>query len=41
MLLPPSAFFIIGGIIWLIRRRHPRQVEKAEFSLRRERQVSK
>ena len=37
MLLPPSAFFIIGGIIWLIRRKHPQQVEKAEFSLRDER----
>ncbi len=34
MLLPPSAFFIIGGIIWLIRRRRPQQVEKPEFSLR-------
>jgi Na+-transporting NADH:ubiquinone oxidoreductase subunit D len=36
MLLPPSAFFIIGGIIWFIRRKRPRQVEKAEFSLRAE-----
>jgi Na+-transporting NADH:ubiquinone oxidoreductase subunit D len=34
MLLPPSAFFIIGGIIWLIRRQRPQQVEKAEFTLR-------
>ena len=34
MLLPPSAFFIIGGIIWFIRRRRPQQVESAEFSLR-------
>lgn len=34
MLLPPSAFFIIGGIIWFIRRRRPQQVECAEFSLR-------
>ena len=25
--------FIIGGIIWLIRRRRPQQVEKPEFSL--------
>jgi Na+-transporting NADH:ubiquinone oxidoreductase subunit D len=41
MLLPPSAFFIIGGIIWLIRRRRPRQVEKPEYSLRADRQVSK
>jgi len=34
MLLPPSAFFIIGGIIWYIRRRRPQQVEKPEFTLR-------
>jgi len=34
MLLPPSAFFIIGGIIWFIRRKRPQQVEKAEFTLR-------
>ena len=34
MLLPPSAFFIIGGIIWLIRRQRPQQVDKAEFTLR-------
>lgn len=33
MLLPPSAFFIIGGIIWFIRRKRPQQVEAAEFSL--------
>jgi Na+-transporting NADH:ubiquinone oxidoreductase subunit D len=41
MLLPPSAFFIIGGIIWLIRRRRPRQVEKPEYSLRPDEKVSK
>jgi Na+-transporting NADH:ubiquinone oxidoreductase subunit D len=35
MLLPPSAFFIIGGIIWVIRRKRPQQVEKPEFTLRR------
>ena len=34
MLLPPSAFFIIGGIIWYIRRKRPQQVEKPEFTLR-------
>jgi Na+-transporting NADH:ubiquinone oxidoreductase subunit D len=34
MLLPPSAFFIIGGIIWYIRGKRPKQVEKAEFTLR-------
>lgn len=31
MLLPPSAFFIIAGIIWYIRRKRPDQVEKPEF----------
>mgnify|MGYP001818035937 CR=1 FL=1 len=31
MLLPPSAFFIIAVIIWVIRRRRPDQVEEAEF----------
>lgn len=28
--LPPSAFFIIAGLIWLIRSRRPEQVEKPE-----------
>lgn len=36
MLLPPSAFFIIAGIIWYIRRKRPEQVEKPEFQPRRE-----
>ena len=31
MLLPPSAFFIIAGIIWYIRRKRPEQVEKPDF----------
>jgi Na+-transporting NADH:ubiquinone oxidoreductase subunit D len=31
MLLPPSAFFIIGFLIWAIRKRKPDQVEKPEF----------
>ena len=35
MLLPPSAFFIIGGIIWYIRRKRPQQVEQPEFTLRK------
>lgn len=30
LLLPPSAFFIIAGLIWLIRSRRPEQVEKPE-----------
>jgi Na+-transporting NADH:ubiquinone oxidoreductase subunit D len=34
MLLPPSAFFIIAGIIWYIRRKRPEQVEKPEFPIR-------
>lgn len=28
LLLPPSAFFIIGGIIWVIRTFKPEQIEK-------------
>ncbi len=31
MLLPPSAFFIIAGIIWYIRHRRPEQVEESEY----------
>ena len=34
MLLTPSAFFIIGLLIWGIRTLRPRQVEKPEYSLR-------
>jgi len=34
MLLPPSAFFIIACIIWLIRHKRPEQVEKPEFQIR-------
>lgn len=30
LLLPPSAFFIIAGLIWLIRSRRPEQVEQPE-----------
>ena len=30
LLLPPSAFFIIGGIIWVIRTYRPEQVEPKE-----------
>lgn len=32
MLLPPSAFFIIGFLIWAIRARKPEQVEEKEFT---------
>ncbi|WP_151669921.1 NADH:ubiquinone reductase (Na(+)-transporting) subunit D [Nitrincola schmidtii] len=31
MLLPPSAFFLIGIMIWLIRTKYPEQVEKPDF----------
>jgi len=41
MLLPPSAFFIIGGIIWYIRGKRPQQVEDPEFTLRPRRPESK
>jgi len=30
LLLPPSAFFIIAGLIWLVRSRRPDQVEQPE-----------
>ncbi|MDP6967651.1 MAG: NADH:ubiquinone reductase (Na(+)-transporting) subunit D [Gammaproteobacteria bacterium] len=33
MLLPPSAFFVIGGFIWLLRTWKIDQVEKAEYTL--------
>ena len=31
MLLPPSAFFIIGLLIWLLRSWKPEQIEEREF----------
>lgn len=33
MLLPPSAFFVIGGIIWAIRTFKKEQVEEADFKI--------
>lgn len=33
MLLPPSAFFLIGLIIWVVRSWKPAQVEAAEFRI--------
>jgi len=33
MLLPPSAFFIIGGLIWAIRAKYPDQEEAPEFKI--------
>jgi Na+-transporting NADH:ubiquinone oxidoreductase subunit D len=34
MLLAPSAFFIIGLLIWVIRGMRPRQVEAPDFAIR-------
>ena len=36
MLLPPSAFLIIGCIVWLIRATRPNQVDRQEFEVRAE-----
>lgn len=33
LLLPPSAFFIIGLFIWLLRSYQPEQVEEADFKI--------
>lgn len=33
MLLPPSAFFLIGLLIWAIRTARPQQVERADYQL--------
>ncbi len=33
MLLPPSAFFIIGMLIWVIRTRYPEQCEVHDFKI--------
>ena len=33
MLLPPSAFFIIGLLIWAVRSARPKQVEKPEYQI--------
>lgn len=33
MLLAPSAFFIIGFLIWILRTKHTNQVEKSEFRI--------
>jgi Na+-transporting NADH:ubiquinone oxidoreductase subunit D len=32
MLLAPSAFFLLGGLVWAIRSIVPEQVEKPEFA---------
>lgn len=36
MLLPPSAFFIIGLLIWAVRAWKPAQVEKPDFRIHEE-----
>ena len=33
MLLPPSAFFIIGLLIWVVRSLRPKQVENPEYQI--------
>jgi len=33
MLLPPSAFFVIGLLIWAIRTARPKQVERADYQI--------
>jgi Na+-transporting NADH:ubiquinone oxidoreductase subunit D len=33
MLLPPSAFFIIGLLIWVVRSFRPQQVEKPDYQI--------
>ncbi|OUS29314.1 NADH:ubiquinone reductase (Na(+)-transporting) subunit D [Gammaproteobacteria bacterium 45_16_T64] len=40
LLLPPSAFFLIGLIIWALRSWKPEQVEAAEFKISPNTQVS-
>lgn len=34
LLLPPSAFFIIGMIIWVLRTMNPEQIEENEFKMK-------
>ncbi|WP_298607937.1 NADH:ubiquinone reductase (Na(+)-transporting) subunit D [uncultured Thiothrix sp.] len=33
LLLPPSAFFLIGILIWVVRTKKPEQLEVAEFKI--------
>lgn len=40
LLLPPSAFFIIGLMIWVIRVCKPLQVEQPEFSIYKPKQAA-
>ncbi|MEX0623831.1 NADH:ubiquinone reductase (Na(+)-transporting) subunit D [Saccharospirillum sp.] len=34
LLLPPSAFFIIGGFIWILRTVYKDQVEESDFTMK-------
>lgn len=34
LLLPPSAFFLIGLIIWAVRQKYPQQCEAPEFRIK-------
>ena len=36
LLMPPSAFFLIGIFIWVVRTWRPNQVEAADFTIRTE-----
>ncbi|NNF17176.1 MAG: NADH:ubiquinone reductase (Na(+)-transporting) subunit D, partial [Gammaproteobacteria bacterium] len=36
MLLPPSAFFVIGLLIWAVRSWKREQVEQAQFRIHEE-----
>lgn len=40
MLMPPSAFFIIGIIIWVVRTKYKEQVEVEEYSILGKSQIS-
>ncbi len=33
MLLAPSAFFIVGALVWVVRNRRPEQFEEPEFQI--------
>jgi Na+-transporting NADH:ubiquinone oxidoreductase subunit D len=35
LLLPPSAFFLIGGFIWVLRSVRPEQIERPSYTLAR------
>lgn len=39
MLLPPSAFFLIGLIIWVVRSWKPAQVEEPEYQIHQTRRI--